>query len=1038
MPGYISEAAVEGLALGWFGDIGYTAVYGPDLSPDGGAPERASHADVVLAGRLRAALERINPAIPADGLDDAVSQALRSASADLLANNRRFHRLLADGVQVEYARADGGVAGGVVWLADFAQPDNNDWLVANQLSVAENRRARRLDLAVFVNGLPLGVIELKNPSNARATLRVAFTQLQAYQADLPTLFQYAAVCAVSDGLQSRAGTVGAPWERFMPWRTIDGDGLVEVSDEEPDSPDDLRPYVELEVLIKGIFDPYRFLDLARNFIVFEDDGAALTKKLAAYHQFHAVNKAIERTVRALPPAGDRRIGVVWHTQGSGKSLSMVFYTGKLIKDLALSNPTVVVLTDRNDLDDQLHGTFARCADLLRQTPVQAASRDDLRAKLRVASGGVIFTTVQKFLPAPGERYPQLSDRRNIVVIADEAHRSQYDFIDGFARHLRDALPHASFIGFTGTPIEGSDKSTPAVFGDYIDIYDIQQSVEDGATVRIYYEARLAKIALDEEERPHIDPAFEEVTEGEEQEQKQQLRSRWSRLEALVGAERRIEQIARDIVTHFEGRLDTMVGKGMIVCMSRAICEELYNAIVRLSPGWHSEDDAQGAIKVVMTGAASDPPGWRQHTRTKAAREALGARLKDPADPLRLVIVRDMWLTGFDAPCLHTMYVDKPMRGHGLMQAIARVNRVFRDKPGGLVVDYLGLSEQLQQALLDYTARDRAQAAIPHEQAVAALRMQHEIVAAMFHGFRHAGFVGASTAAQLLMVRDAVDHILAQEDGKRRLVEHVWKLSQAFALAAPSDEALALRDDIVFFQAVRTALIKVSDMAEPGVNMGLDGAVRQIVAQALVADGVIDVFATVGMQRPNVSILSDEFLAEVRGMPQRNLALELLRKLLNDAIKARQQTNVVEARSFSGMLEQAILRYQNRTISAAEVIAELVALAQEVREAEKRGEALGLSDAELAFYDALEANDAAVKLMGDATLRAIARELVEEVRRNVSTDWAVKESARAKLRVLVKRVLRRYGYPPDKQEQATYTVLAQAEVLSGAWAAEAAA
>jgi type I restriction enzyme R subunit len=1035
MTSYITEAQLEQLALDWFAEIGYTAAYGPDLAPDGSAPERESHADVILIERLRAALERINAHIPAEGLDDALRQIQRSEGRDLLSNNRRFHRMLANGVEVEYRRADGSIAGGTVWLVDYAQPSNNDWLVVNQFTVVENRQQRRLDLAVFVNGLPLGVIELKNPSNIRATLRVAYNQLQAYQQDLPTLFQYTAVCAVSDGLQSRTGTIGSSWERFMPWRTIDGEGLVEVSDEEFDGPDDLRRYVELEVLIKGVFDPYRFPDLARNFIVFEDDGAKIIKKMAAYHQFHAVNKAIERTVRALPPAGDQRIGVVWHTQGSGKSLTMVFYTGKLIKDLALANPTVVVLTDRNDLDDQLYGTFARCADLLRQTPQQAASREDLREKLRVASGGVIFTTVQKFLPDPGRRYPRLSDRRNIVVIADEAHRSQYDFVDGFARHLRDALPHASFIGFTGTPIEASDKSTPAVFGDYIDVYDIRQAVEDGATVRIYYEARLAKLALDEEERPYIDPAFEEVTEGEEQEQKQQLRSRWSRLEALVGADTRVEQAARDIVTHFEARLDVLNGKGIIVAMSRRICVDLYNAMIALRPHWHSDDDAQGVIKVVMTARDTDPPEWRRHTRTKPAREALGERLKNPDDPLKLVIVRDMWLTGFDAPCLHTMYVDKPMRGHGLMQAIARVNRVFKDKPGGLVVDYLGLSEQLQQALLDYTARDRAETAIPQETAMKLLREKHEIVRDMFHGFDYAAFAEGHPATRLLLIRDAVDHILAQDDGKRRLLQQVSDLSAAFALVVPNDEALQLRDDIVFFQAVRAALVKTIDRAEVDINSGVDTAVRQIVAQALVADEVIDVFASVGMQRPNVSILSDEFLADVRGMPQRNLALEVLRKLLNDSIKARQRTNVVEARSFSEMLDQAILRYQNRTIDAAEVIAELVELARQVRESERRGEALGMSAAELAFYDALETNDSAVKVMGDTTLRAIARELVEAVRRNVTIDWTLKESAQARLRVLVKRVLRRYGYPPDKQEQATKTVLEQAAALSGEWALE---
>jgi type I restriction enzyme R subunit len=790
--------------------------------------------------------------------------------------------------------------------------------------------------------------------------------------------------------------------------------------------------LELEVLIRGVFEKRRFLDLIRHFMVFEDEGGGnLVKKMAGYHQFHAVRGAVKATVEASGPQGDRRIGVIWHTQGSGKSLTMAYYAGRTILHPTMENPTLVVITDRNDLDEQLFGTFSRCNELLRQNPVQAKDRAELRQLLQVASGGVVFTTIQKFFPEEkGDTYPLLSDRRNIVVIADEAHRSQYDFIDGFARHMRDALPNASFIGFTGTPIELTDKNTRAVFGDYISVYDIQRAVQDGATVPIYYEGRLAKLELDQNERPRLDPAFDEATEGEEIERKERLKTKWAAFEAVVGTEKRIGLVAKDLVDHFEKRLEAMDGKAMVVCMSRRIAVDLYKAINALRPQWHNEDDSQGAIKIVMTGSASDPLGWQQHIRNKPRREAIAKRFKDPGDSLKVVIVRDMWLTGFDAPCLHTMYVDKPMRGHGLMQAIARVNRVFRDKPGGLVVDYLGLADELKRALSDYTeSGGRGDTAIDQEEAVAIMLEKYEVCCDLFHGFDWSIWLSGKPAERLGLLPAAQEHILAQEEGKSRLLKSVTELSQAFALSVPHPEALGIRDDVAFFQAVRSALAK-EGAGERKTTDELDQAIRQIISRAVASDQVVDIFAAAGLKKPDISILSEEFLAEIQGLPHKNLALEVLRKLLNDEIKTRSKKNLVQSRSFSKMLEKSIRKYQNRAIETAQVIEELIQLAKEMREAAERGQKLGMSDEEIAFYDALEVNDSAVKVLGDEALRTIARELVQTIHKNVSIDWTVKESVRAKLRVMVRRVLRKYGYPPDKQEKATLTVLEQAEILCG--------
>jgi type I restriction enzyme, R subunit len=1044
-----SESVVEQAALAWLEALGYAVQHGPEIAAGMLGAERSDphYRDVVLEGRLRQALVRLNPDLPADALEDAFRKLTRTDAPSLLERNRAVHRMLVDGVTVEYRRADGSIAGAQAKVIDFESPDNNDWLAVNQFTVAEGQHTRRPDVVLFVNGLPLGVIELKNTADENTTVWSAYHQLQTYQAQIPALFATNAVLVVSDGVQARVGALGAGKEWFKPWRTIGG---------REDAPANLA---ELQVVLEGVFEQRRFLNLVRHFLVFEHEGGGqLTKKMAGYHQFHAVNVAVEETLRAARVGradrvserrgdyssgerpggeeGDRRVGVVWHTQGSGKSLTMAFYAGRVILHPTMENPTLVVLTDRNDLDDQLFATFARRHDLLRQPPVQAADRADLREKLAVASGGVVFTTIQKFFPEErGDRHPVLSERRNIVVIADEAHRSQYDFIDGFARHMRDALPNASFIGFTGTPIEQTDANTRAVFGDYISVYDIQRAVIDGATVPIYYESRLAKLELKETERPKIDPEFEEATEGEEVERKEKLKSRWAQLEAVVGSENRITLIARDLVEHFENRLATMDGKAMVVCMSRRICVELYREIARLRPDWDHEDDERGAMKVVMTGSASDPLPWQQHIRNKSRREALASRFRDPKDPFQIVLVRDMWLTGFDAPSLHTMYVDKPMRGHGLMQAIARVNRVFKDKPGGLVVDYLGLADELKKALATYTeSGGTGKTAIDQAEAVAVMLEKYEVCRGLFHGFDWSLWTTGTPQDRLSLLPSSQEHILSQNDGKARLLRAVTELGQAFALAVPHEEALKIRDDVGFFQAVRAVLAK-GVPGEQKTDEELDHAIRQIISRAVVSDGVVDIFAAAGLKTPDISILSDEFLAEVRGMPQRNLAVELLQKLLKGEIKARAKRNVVQARSFADLLEQAVRKYQNRAIETAQVIEALIQLAKDMRAATARGEALKLTEDELAFYDALEVNDSAVKVLGEPTLVMIARELVDTVKKNVTIDWTVRDNVRAHLRVIVKRILRKYGYPPDKQEKATQTVLEQAEVLSELWTAQ---
>ena len=1035
-----TEAEVEQAALDWLAALGWSVAHGSDIAPDAPDAERGDYGQVVLERRLWDALASLNPDLPVSALDDAFRKLTRPEGSTLEARNRAFHRMLVGGVEVEYREHGGRVRGGHARVIDFDNPANNDWLAVNQFAVTENRNKRRPDVVLFVNGLPLGVIELKNPADEDATIWDAYQQLQTYKAELPTLFSMNEALVVSDGTEARIGTLTGGREWFKPWRTIGGATLVAPN------------MTELQVMLEGVFEPGRFLSLLRDFIVFEDDGGgALVKKMAGYHQLHAVRVGLDETLRAARlqqaekgiedgrgrkpggETGDRRIGVVWHTQGSGKSLTMAFYAGAIVREPAMENPTVVVLTDRNDLDDQLFGTFSRCQDLLRQPPVQAESRADLRRKLSVNAGGVVFTTIQKFFPEEkGDTHLTLSDRRNIVVIADEAHRSQYDFVDGYARHMRDALPNASFVGFTGTPIELRDANTRAVFGDYISVYDIRRSVEDKATVPIYYESRLAKLLLDEHEKPHIDDDFEEATEGEEVERREKLKTRWAQLEAVVGSGNRVKQIAEDIVSHFEQRLEALEGKAMVVCMSRRICIDLYRELVRLRPDWHDDDDGKGAMKVVMTGSASDPLEWQQHIRNKARREALAQRFRAPDDPLKVVLVRDMWLTGFDAPSLHTMYVDKPMRGHGLFQAITRVNRVFKDKPGGLVVDYLGLAHDIRLATNTYTeSGGTGQTAVDKEEAVAVMLEKHEVCCALFHGFDWSKWTEGTPQERLGLLPAAQEHILVQEDGKERCLNSVRELSQAFALAVPHDETHRIRDDVGFFQAVRAALSKRST-TEARPEEELDLAVRQIISRAVSSEGVMDIFASAGLDKPDISVLSEEFLAEVQGMPHRNLAVELLQKLLRGEVSSRRRKNLVQARSFAEMLEQTLRRYQNRAIEAAQVIEELIELARDMREAGARGERLGLSEEELSFYDALETNDSAVQVLGDETLRDIARQLVETVRNNVAIDWTFRENVRAHLRVLVRRILRKHGYPPDKQEKATQTVLEQAEVLSEGW------
>jgi type I restriction enzyme R subunit len=1063
----LTESKIEEFAIGLFEQLGYSYFYGPDIAPDGVCPKRASFEEVVMTENLRSAVYRINPKLSQEVCDEAVSKLLRIASPDLLANNETFHRMLTEGIPVSVHK-DGSERGELVWLVDFDNPQNNDFTVVNQFTVIENNHNKRPDVILFVNGQPLVVIELKNAADENATVQSAFRQIETYKETIPSLFTYNSVVVISDGLEARAGSLSAGFSRMMAWKSADG--KAEAS----------HLVSQLEVLINGMLNKETLLDLIRSFTVFEkskteDKNTGITtvktvKKIAAYHQYYAVNKAVESTVRATginlndifvlkedpavyglkdvkeQPQGDHKAGVIWHTQGSGKSLSMVFYVGKIVR--TLSNPTIVVITDRNDLDDQLFGTFADCRQLLRQTPIQAEDREHLKSLLSVASGGVIFTTIQKFQPESGNVYEQLTDRSNVIVIADEAHRTQYGFKAktvevhneadevvgseikyGFAKYLRDALPNATYLGFTGTPIEAADVNTPAVFGNYVDIYDIAQAVEDGATVRIFYESRLAKVELSDEGRELIRDLDEELG-VDEFDEVQQAKARWTQLEALIGSPARIKNIAKDIVAHFEQRQEVFEGKAMIVAMSRRIAVELYDAIVALRPQWHNDDLTKGAIKVVMTSASSDGPEISKHHTSKEQRRALADRMKDTDDELKLVIVRDMWLTGFDVPCLHTLYIDKPMQGHNLMQAIARVNRVYKDKPGGLVVDYLGIASDLKKALSFYSdANGKGNPTEQQEQAVDLMLEKMEIIQQMLSKIDYKPYFDADVSTKLSLILQTEDYILGLQDGKKRFVNEVNALSKAFAIAIPHDEAMSVKEEVSFFQAVKARLCKFDITSSGKTSEEIETTIRQVIDKALVSNQVVDVFDAAGIKKPDISILSEEFLMELKDMEHKNIALEVLKKLLNDEIKVRMNRNIVQGRTLMEMLENSIARYHNKVITAVEVIDELIGLSKHIVEQDDAAKNLGLSEYEFAFYSAVADNNSAMELMGKDKLRELAVVLTETIRNNTSIDWEIKENVRAKMRVAVKRLLRKYGYPPDMQLLATETVIKQAEMIS---------
>ncbi|CAN5249798.1 type I restriction endonuclease subunit R [soil metagenome] len=1050
----ITETEIELLAIEQLQALGWDYLYGPVLAYDGEFPERDNYQDVILKERLKQHIAIINHQIPTIAQEEAINKVLRIGSIDLMKSNEDFHIMLTNGVDVTYTK-DGETRGDKVFLIDYNNLENNNYICVNQFTITENNVNKRPDLILFINGIPLVILELKNPADAKATVEKAHTQLFNYKSAIPSLFTYNAFLVASDGLEAKAGSMSASLSRFMKWKTKDG--KTNASHLES----------EMLILIDGLLGKTTLLDFIRHFIVFEkvkkeDIKTKVTtietiKKVAAYHQYYAVNKAIESTLSAtgfINGISSQKGGIVWHTQGSGKSLSMVFYTGKLV--LALNNPTIVIITDRNDLDQQLFDTFASCRHLLRQAPTQAADRNDLIEKLKVVAGGIVFTTVQKFFPEEDQdKFPQLSDRKNIVVIADEAHRTQYGFeaknkyikddtatvigskiTYGFAKHMRDALPNATFIGFTGTPVELTDRNTKSVFGDYIDVYDIQQAVEDGATVRIYYESRLAKVNIDPEAKELLDEEFEEITEDKELSEKQQSKAKWARLEAIVGNEKRLANVAADIVNHFELRQEVFIGKAMIVAMSRRIAVLLYDEIIKLRPNWHSKDDDNGMIKVVMTGSSSDPASFQQHIRNKEKNKAIGERLKDPKDKLQIVIVRDMWLTGFDAPCLHTLYVDKPMKGHSLMQAIARVNRVYLDKPGGLIVDYIGIAQDLKKALATYTqSGGTGSPTFDLDDAIATMQEKLEVVQQIMHGYDYTTYFTASMAEKLSVILTSEEHILTVENGKDRFNKEVGLLSKSFALCKSTPEAANVAAEVSFFQTIKARLAKFETNGNGKSDEEIETAIRQMVDKAIVSNEVVDIFDAAGIKRPDISILSDEFLEEIRGMKHRNLALELLKKILNDEIKTRSTHNLVLSRKFSEMLENAIKKYQNQLLTSAEILNEIIGIAKDVRETDGREQKLNLSKDEIAFYDAICDNDAAAKILEDTQLRDIARILVERVKANTTIDWQIKENVRAKIRVIVRKVLREYGYPPDKQEKAVETVIKQAEMLADIWAKE---
>lgn len=1030
MTSYIAEDAVEAICLDLFAELGWEVLYGPAIAPGEPGAERASYRDVLLEARLRAAVERLNRGLSSSEVSEVLASFRRPESVDVKAENWRVYSMLTTGVPFERRLPDGSVRSDRARLVDFDHPSGNDFVVVNQCTVEGDNHTRRPDVVAFVNGIPLGLIELKVPGQERATLRGAFDQLRTYLAQIPALLTFNACCVVSTGTQARIGPLPERFEHFAPWKTIDGKTLAPAG------------VPEMHVLIPGVFERSRLLDLIRNFVSFSDERDGLVKRLAKYHQFHAVNKAVESTVAAMD-RGDGRAGVVWHTQGSGKSLEMLLCAGKLMRHPRLANPTLVFITDRNDLDDQLFDEVFAPARTLPETPVQAESRDHLRRLLAErASGGILFSTMQKFGRTKEERdanktFPTLTDRPNIIVVADEAHRTQYDLIDGLARNVRDALPRASFMGFTGTPIEADDRDTRAIFGEYIDVYDLTQAVLDEATVRVYYEARLVRVQLPEDARLALDVEFDEVTEAVGTDDRDRLKSRWARVEAIVGAEKRVAEVAGDIVKHWEKRQETEIGKGLIVCMSRRICVSLYDQIVKLRPDWHSNDDAAGKIKVVITGSASDGPEMNRHVRSKDRLHDLKARAKDPEDSLELVIVRDMWLTGFDSPSLHTLYVDKPMKGAALMQAIARVNRTFKDKPGGLVVDYIGIAESLRAALAEYTDRDqqRQEMGAPVEEALTALVEADEVCRELLFGCPwQEALESGSDRARIEALMEALNHLLggAELDLPDRFAHYERRARQAFAVCGTLPDAAAFRDDLAFFQAVGVEVRKARrDTSSDGgdSDVEIETALRQVVSEAVSTTGVVDIYAEAGLERPDLSIIDEEFARRAARDPRPNLQIELLRRLLSGEVRSLSRTNVVAERRFSEMLDRAMNAYTNRSLTAAEVIVELVDMARQLKFEYDRGTRLGLRDNELAFYDAVCQNDAAVLEMGDDVLKQIARELVETVRANTTVDWAKKEQVRASLRRHIRRLLAKYQYPPDKQEAAVQLVMQQAELLA---------
>jgi type I restriction enzyme R subunit len=1068
----LCESEIEKMAIEELVGLGYTYLSGPDIAPDAPFAERKSYSDILLKERFSAAIARLNPGLPADVIFDAVNKLSRIGSSNLLSDNETFHKMLVNGVPVEY-RKNGDIVGDYVKIVDFSEEgtDSNEFLVVNQYTVVENNNNKRPDILLFVNGIPIVIFELKNPADENATCHKAYEQLQTYKLAIPGLFTYNEICVISDGLEARAGSLTASYSRYCKWKTKDGIKEATKFDN------------ELSTLIHGLFNPTTLIDYIQNFVTYEktqtEDKVThivkveTVKKIAAYHQYYAVNKAVEQTIRAsgytsqsvmmihedpssygLPtasdqPKGDHKAGVIWHTQGSGKSLSMVFYTGKIVR--ILNNPTIVIITDRNDLDDQLFDTFAGNSELLRQPPKQANSCEELKTLLKVASGGIVFTTIQKFISDNNSSaYELLSERDNIVVIADEAHRTQYGFnaklLDikengevvgqriayGFAKYMRDALPNATFIGFTGTPVEKQDANTPAVFGNYIDIYDIAQAVEDKVTVRIYYESRLAKVNLTEEGKRLIEQFDAELDEVGEADEATKAKIKWAKLEAIVGNEDRIRILANDIVTHFEERQKVFEGKALVVAMSRRIAVDIYNAIIKLRPEWHSDDLDKGVIKVVMTSSSSDGAAIQKHHTTKAQRKDLALRLKDENDPLKIVIVRDMWLTGFDAPCLNTMYIDKPMKDHNLMQAIARVNRVFKDKPGGLIVDYIGIATNLKKALGFYAeSGGKGVPAETHQKAVEIMLEKIEVVRGILHGFDYSTFFSSVVKDKLSLILQAEDFILGVDDGKNRYIREVSLLGQAYALAKPDPATFENAEEIAFFQAVKARLTKF----ETGGNEkdeSYDSVIRNIVNSAIASDQVVDIFSAAGLEKPELSILSEEFLKEIEGMKYKNVAIELLKKLLSDEIKIRSKHNIAKSKTLMEMLDAALKRYQNNLLTTAEIIEELIRIAREINAADKRGQDMGLSEDELAFYDALETNNSAVKVLGDDQLRAIAKEIADKVRKNATIDFSIKETARARIMVIVRRILNKYGYPPDKQPAAIELVMKQAENLADIW------